>query len=59
MLPIVPYPVINDFATKHPIIAGCILLGSTVTATIALIRCREHDNNDDDHNNPPDNPKKG
>ena len=59
MLPTVPYPVINDFTTEHPVIAGCILIGSIVTVVAMFIYFRKHDNNDDDNNNSPDDSKKG
>lgn len=59
MLPTVPYPVINDFTTKHPVIAGCILIGSIIIVTAMFIYYRKHDNDNDDNNNLPDDSKKG
>lgn len=59
MLPTVPYPVINDFTTEHPVIAGCILIGSIVTVVAMFIYFCKHDNDDDDNNNSPDDSKKG
>ena len=44
MLPTVPYPVINDFTTEHPVIAGCILIGSIIIVTAMFIYYRKHDN---------------
>lgn len=59
MLPTVPYPVINNFTTEHPIIAGCILISSIIAVTATFIYCRKHDNDDNDNNDSPDDSKKG